>query len=283
MSQIRLTDEAIKRLPAPEKGTVFYADTTLRGFQIAVGRKKRTFYVLRWFNGRNVRQKVGEWCPPMFTAGQARKAAEALVGNMVRGVDPRVRRDGTLSDWLDDYIETYSHKSYDRLSADTATEYRDALNLYCGEKKRIKRGKHVKLVGCGWLKRDIRKISEEDVAALHRDMIDTPCAANHLVRVLRSIQRHAGMTPPPKFAWYKQRRRENGVKPEGRADFGAMILSIDNKVRKAIWLLGCYTGIRRENLCSLKWEQVDLKAATLHLAAPFSARCRGDNQEGGGE
>lgn len=250
MAQIRLTDEAIRRLAAPEAGTVFYSDTKLRGFQLAVGKKKRTFYVLRWFNGRNVRQKVGEWCPPMFTAKMAEKAAERLIGNLVQGVDPRARRDGTLSEWLESYIETYSHKSHDRLSPATADQYRKAIKLYCKT----------------WLKRDIRQISEEDVAAVHRKMINTPSAANHLVRVLRSIQRHAGMTPPPKFAWYKQRRRENGVKPDGREGFGAMIVAIENPVKRAAWLLGCYTGIRRESLCALEWKNVDLGAATLHLS-----------------
>lgn len=79
------------------------------------------------------------------------------------------------------------------------------------------------------------------------------------------MQRYAGVAPPPKFPWYKPRRRENGVKPDARTEFGQMIMKIDGSVRRAVWLLACYTGIRRESLCALEWKQVDLQAATVHL------------------
>ncbi len=249
MGQIRLTDEAIRRIPLPEHGTAWYSFPSPKGLQLAVGRTKRTFYVVRWFKDRNVRTKIGEWCPPMFTAKMAEKAAEKIVASIIQGADPRAKTQGTLEEWLERYIATRTHASVDRLSHSTADQYRKAIKLYCRS----------------WARRDLRNISEEDIAGLHRKMIKTPTAANQLVRVLRSIQRYAKLTPPPFTDWYKQRRRENGVKPDSRKAFGQMILSIASPIRRAVWLLGCYTGIRRESLCDLQWGQVDLDAATLHL------------------
>lgn len=247
MPTIKLLDSAIQRLPAPEKGTVWYYDRDLAGFQLAVGRRARTFYLVKSLAGRNVRKRLGEW--PAVPTAAARKLALVTSAQVSQGSDPRHRRDGTLAEWLADYIEVYSHRSHDRLSTKTAQQYRDYMNRYCK----------------AWLRRDLRQITNEDLLALHRKMRDIPATANGMLRILRAIMRHAGITPAAKFPWYAMRRRENGVKPNDRTAFGDAIRAIENPSKRAAWLLGCYTGIRRSNLLALRRDDVDLDAATLFL------------------
>lgn len=248
MPKMKLLDSAIQRVPSPETGTAWYYDTDLAGFQIAIGRRTRTFYLVKSLAGRNVRKRLGEW--PAVPAAAARRLALQASAAVSQGCDPRQRRDGTLREWLDDYIEVYTHRSHDRLSASTAAQYRDILDRYCRS----------------WLSRDIRQVSADDLVGLHRKLRETPATANGTLRILRAILRHGGITPQAKFPWYATRRRENGVKPQDRAKFGSALLTVENPSKRAAWLLGCYTGIRRSNLLSLRWSDVDLTDATIHLA-----------------
>jgi integrase len=154
----------------------------------------------------------------------------------------------TLRDVLADYIDVYTHEAYDRLSADTADQYRRVLDNHCSD----------------WLDRDVHLITEEEIERKHRAMRETKHVANQLVRVLRSLLRHAKIPVPPKFPWYPQGERKMDI--VDLPLFREQVLSIEHPARRAIWLLAAYTGIRRQNLLELEWSNVDLRAKTLYLS-----------------
>lgn len=245
MPTIRLTNTSVQALPLVEKGTAWYYDVRLKGFCVGVGSQKKTYYVSKSLRGRNIRVKIGD-CDAM-PCDAARKEAVGMASDISRGLDPRRRRDATLQSWLDDYIETYTHLSHDRLSAGVADQYRRVLKNHCAS----------------WLNRDLRLMTEADIQSLHQRLRSRPSMANQLIRVLRSIQRHAGIPVPPKFQWFKKGERRMDILD--LAVFREQVLSIENASRRAVWLLAVHTGIRRQNLLELEWENVDLDGQALHL------------------
>lgn len=246
MPSINLTDSAIERLPTPTTGTVFYIDAKNKKFQLAVGKRKRTFYAIAYLNGHNVRKKLGEW--PYVKARAARSFADEFLGDISRGIDPRRTKAGTLEEVLNRYIESRMHASRNTLSENTASQYRRALNNHCHR----------------WMDRDVTSITLEDVKALHHRLRDKPYMANQIVRAIRALFADAGHSMKfPKGFFYPERARENRI--DDLSEFFARVEQIDNPSRRAFWYLGCYTGIRRDTVLSLRWEQIDLDAGTVHL------------------
>lgn len=252
MPRIKFTDSNIRKLPAAETGTVWYTDTDLQGFQLAVGKRTRAFYVVKSLRNQQVRVKIGEW--PFVPALGAREQARIVIGEISKGNDPRQQADDnemlTVQDALDRYIaaRTTGREKKKSITGGTAQNYRDLFKCHAPK----------------WLRRDIRSITAAEVAEKHEKM-GYHSAANKLVRVFHSLQRSVGIVPPPGFNFNVEKPRETGVKPDERAEFGQNILAVENISRRAAWLIGCYTGIRKNNLLALEWEHVDLRACTLFL------------------
>jgi integrase len=246
MPRARLTDESIRKLPAADKGTVWYMDDKLPGFQLSIGMRTRSFYVVKSLNGRNVRKKIGEW--PGVTAKAARDAAEQLRGVISSGVDPRRKRTATLDETLDDYIEHNMHPSRAKMTQSTAASYRSLIRLHCAR----------------WRTRDLADINFADLASLHKRLGDKPYTANHVVKLIRALFKHRGLELRiPKGFFYKEEKRENAI--SDLKDFGERIAKVDWPAKRAVWLVGAYSGIRRRSLTNLEWSAVDLDAGTIHL------------------
>ena len=129
MPRARLTDETIRKLPSTTGGTVWYSDDKLPGFQLSIGTRSRTFYVVKSLHGRNVRKKLGEW--PGVTAKAAREAAEQVRGLISTGVDPRRKKEATLDEVLDDYIAYNTSPSRRKMTQATADSYKSLVRLHC--------------------------------------------------------------------------------------------------------------------------------------------------------
>src|SRR5687768_3196167 len=89
MPQLHLTNTSIRALPTPDTGTVWYYDTKDCGLSLAVGKRKRTFYLSRSLHGKNIRIRLGEF--DAVSADAARVRARQLTAEVSRGVDPRLR------------------------------------------------------------------------------------------------------------------------------------------------------------------------------------------------
>ncbi|MGB3807657.1 MAG: hypothetical protein WA936_10695, partial [Erythrobacter sp.] len=61
MPQMLLSKSNINKLQPPESGTDWYTDTTIMGFQLAVGKTKKSWYVTGSLGGKNVRKRIGEY------------------------------------------------------------------------------------------------------------------------------------------------------------------------------------------------------------------------------
>lgn len=246
MPRARLTDETIRKLPSADKGTVWYSDDKLPGFQLSIGTRSRSFYVVKSLHGRNVRKKLGEW--PGVTAKAAREAAEQVRGLISTGVDPRRKKEATLDEVLDDYIAYNTSPSRRKMSQATADSYKALIRLHCPR----------------WRNRDLATITFEDIESLHKRLEGRPYTANHVVKLIRALFKHRRITMSiPKGFFYREEKRDNAI--TDLKDFFERAAKVDWTPKRAVWLMGAYTGIRRRSLTGLEWSAVDLDKGTIHL------------------
>jgi integrase len=142
-----------------------------------------------------------------------------------------------------------------------------------------------------WLDKPITKITREMIAKRHSNHGDTnsKARANNAMRVLRAIfnfaiyQYQTGdgqpiiAVNPVKYlshtrGWFRVDRKQTVIKPHQLADWYQGITQLVSKetYRNALlwhdyFLLLLFTGMRKTEAASLRWEDIDLKSKTLTL------------------
>lgn len=91
--RIQLNDKAIAQLPTPDKGRYIVRDSTLKGFFLLVGRRKKSFMIqgdLRQQGKRasTVRMTIGDSTEVSTRA--ARAVAREYLAQIGRGLHPRL-------------------------------------------------------------------------------------------------------------------------------------------------------------------------------------------------
>lgn len=72
--------------------------------------------------------------------------------------------------------------------------------------------------------------------------------------------------------FHKQERRREPV--QDLAAWWAAVHGIDNAVRRDLWLLILFTGLRRDDAKTVRWEHVDFDAGTIHRPQPKGGKDR---------
>ena len=242
--KLHLTDTAIERVERPEKGTVWLIDDELKGFHLALGKGTARFYVFLVKHGQNKRIPVGYW--PATKVKAARAEAMKIIGDVKSGTYSSVSKETTLRDAFD--TATAERVASGHLRETTATQYRAMFALHC---------KHLE-------KKPALLVSQDDIRDLKPRMADKPYAFNQVVRILSATYATKGWdSPTAKVKVNKDTKRQSKITDNRR--WYEQVLAIENNVRRNYLLIAAATGIRRENLASLKWSQVDLNKKTIHL------------------
>ena len=96
--------------------------------------------------------------------------------------------------------------------------------------------------------------------------------ADKAVRIISSVynfmleaERYSGKNPAEGVSASIAVERERYVEDEEMPQLMAALADLDNECMRHFFLLALYTGIRRGNLCSVRWRDVSLENQTLHL------------------
>ena len=182
---------------------------------------------------------------------------------MAGGGDPAAERADaralpTLGEVFDDYIES----GCDRADV-TQRSYRRYANLYLGD----------------WRSRPIDAITRRDVESRFHLLTERHDAvpANQALSFLRSMYRrpcvdYDGLRNPVEQwlagggRYHPHRRRKTSlpaeVLPKWREGIDAVVR---NPVHGDLILFGLYTGMRRDEIISLRWERVDMEAGLFRV------------------
>ncbi|WP_084273752.1 tyrosine-type recombinase/integrase [Legionella fairfieldensis] len=273
---LRLTKSVIDKLePTAGKDQSFYRDETLKGFALRITASGvKSFVVETRINGRVKRVTLGKY--GNITAEEARKQAKTLLGSVARGDDPIAEKKTqkvnamTLNQVLNDYL-----KARKDLKPRTLTDYHCVLHEVVSD----------------WLDKPITKITREMIAKRHSEhgTTNSKARANNAMRVLRALfnfamyeyQKGDGQpiiaVNPVKYlshtrGWFRVDRKQTVIKPHQLADWYKGITQLVEReaYRNALlwhdyFLLLLFTGMRKTEVSSLRWEDIDLKSKTITL------------------
>lgn len=266
---VRITKAFVDKAEVPkDKDQIFYRDDHLKGFALRVtSAGSKSFVVEKNIANKVRRITLGKY--GALTVEQARKEAQKIIGQIAVGIDPLAQkraakmREVTLKQVFDDYLQT--RKS---LKKNTLYNYQRVLNGPFAQ----------------WRSKPLVSITKDRVAKHHEKIGGErgEAFANLSMRVLRALFNFAAgqyedsegkslITENPvkrlsqTRAWYRVERRQTYIKPHELAPWSKSVLSLQNETLRDYLILLLFSGLRRQEAATLKWENVDLNAKTLKI------------------
>jgi len=234
---------------------VYWFDEATPGLALCITQAgSRTYYVVRWVNGKPQRIRLGKF--PDVTVEQARTIAKAIVGDIAKGVDPIAERKAarnvpTLQALFDHWLETHA-KLHKRTWRDDERQF----NKYLAE----------------FQNRRLSTIKTSEVAAWHGRVGQDhgPVQANRSLALLATLFNaadrlgYAGRNPCDGVKRFREESRERFLLPaEMRKFFGAV--QEEPEPWPDYFLLLLFTGARRSNVAEMRWDEIDFDGAVWRI------------------
>lgn len=266
--KVRFTKAAIERLELPETGRVYWYDTEARGLAVCLWPTgKRVFMLYRKIDGKPERIKLGEW--PEMSVEQARTAVERFKGRIADGENPARKRRSvadapTLGEVFAEFIEAPTRTKEKRpRSPVTIKGYRYLFDEHL----------------VAWQNRQVSRITRDDIEKMHNRIGgQRPYLANRVLSLLKAIFEFAvdkgkyATNPAARLPKFQEESRERFLQADELPKFfEALEAEPSEKVRDFI-KVALFTGQRRTNVLSMKWEDVNLTRATWSIPRTKSGK-----------
>ena len=259
---LKLTKRTVDSLCVSSGDTVVW-DRDLPGFGIRVYSTGRKVWCAQARGPRGITKRKALGLHGEITSDEARQRATATIDRIRQGLPPeppQAESEPTIADLAERYMESHVRVN---CRPNTITNFAKALRIYI-----VPELGHLRL----------SEVDRAHVSSLHHRMRDKPWQANYVVDLLSGMLRLAeawGMTQPGRnpcrsVRRYRLQARERFLSPEeyralGRVlneaeDNGTVILSAIHAIR-----LLMLTGCRKNEILTLKWDEVDLEAGELKL------------------
>jgi len=260
------TKAVLKALPLPRKGKRhYYLDTFDQHLHLSLAVSAggtKSVVVQRRVDGKPRRHVLGRF--PDMTIEQARRQAGNLNLEIAAGQNPyertRPEREGlTLAKFFDEYLERHAkpHKRSWQQDADMFRLYAQALASI-----------------------RLARVTRRMVSQLHVELGAERGhrTANRVLQLLRIVFRKAiewdcyeGENPATGVRRFPEYQRERFLLPDELPKFAAALVADAEERGDRTWhdffWLALYTGARRSNLLSMRWEDIDLEHRTWTIPA----------------
>jgi integrase len=263
-AKLKLTEARINRLPASSR-TVFCGE--LKGFGVRVreadGTRTFTFVVQRdipRFPGSKERKtkKVTYPHKGKHELARAREWAKDIIRAMERGEDPtELRTSCTLRAALEKHLKGMQNRG---ASPASLRSLRYNVEHYAG----------------ALLDRDLASIERRELEQLHDAISERgKYVANTTLRQVQTLFNtarkkmgfdHLDKEVTAAVDYHKQERRRDPV-PD-LASWWDAVEGIRNTVRRDLWWFVLFTGLRRDDAKTVRWEHVDFDNGTIHRPKP---------------
>ncbi|MGC6488295.1 MAG: tyrosine-type recombinase/integrase, partial [Planctomycetota bacterium] len=273
MPKFKLTTSSVKqRCRPPADGETkpngkpidehWYWDTEDRGFFLKISRTCSTFFVQRDVRGRTRRVKIGRH--PTWTVDQARKRARELIVQMDQGIDPNAQkreeaaRGTTLREARDWHLASMQARRCAQRSLETV-RYETDRQL------------------SDWLDRPLADIRPNECARRHERITKEsgPYAANRALQTFRACWNTAARRlddlprcPTRGVTFNKTRRRREPIPWAKLSAWRRAVDGIRNPIRRDLQLFILFTGLRSTDAKTVRWDDVDFEAGTIHRPKP---------------
>jgi integrase len=232
------------------------------GFGVRQQRRDKIYFLKtrigarqRWFTIG----KHGTW-----TVNKARREARAIQGEIDRGHDPATVRDADAKvPTIKKVVERFLEEVEAKRRKSTAAQYRDLLERLAVPEL----GNH-----------KIRDVHFRDIASLHYKHRNMPITANRVIAVLSSMfswcERHGlrdrDTNPASGVEKFKEKARERFLSSRELGRLGIALARAERKQTETPWVLAAirlliFTGMRRNEVLTLRWQDVNTEMAMLSL------------------
>jgi len=270
--RLKFTKPALAALPLPPAGTrAVYYDTDIPKLAIRItSADTRTFYVVKRDGSAMSWLKLGTF--PEMVPEQARNAAERVLGDFAKGLNPALRkREERQKQTLGEAFEQYRTLHVAPRGIKTADAIDAMWSRMLGplpdepaKKHGRKRTKHP--AGVDWSNRKLDAIDNPAVRALHANVgKTTPIVANRVVELLSSIYNRAsewgyrGTNPCLGIQPFKETKRDRFLTADELPRFFKALVDDTSAAFQHFVLLALLTGARRTNVLAMQWGDVDLR------------------------
>lgn len=258
MDRIVLGVTVIREAPAAPAGKrIRLHDERVPGLFVEItDRGTKTFKYRRRIGRRVQMMTLGRF--PELRIDQARRMALGYAGEFVSGGNPQERkRDArnelTLGELFDEYLVRHA-KPHKKTWAQDENQFR----LYLDE----------------WRNRQLSQITPRDVQARHLFVHDAagPYAANRMLALLHCLFAMADEwgyfaqpNPARKVKKFREKSRERFLQADELPRFFAAVEAEPNETIRDFVLMSLFTGARRANVLAMRWDQINLEAATWSI------------------
>ena len=266
LNRLSLTRRSIEAMKPRERPWVAW-DDKLTGFGVRVQPSGVKSFFVNYRTGEGGRKapnrnvvigRFGRMAPE-----QARRLAQQVLGKVAAGGDPaRERSEARAMPLLKQAFEDYMASNPNR-SASTDTKYRGDFGSHLGD----------------WQLRPLDAITRQDVEALFNRLTGDLgwSAANRAISLLRAIYRRPcvdfeGLRNPVDLwlagggRYHRPKRRKISAPAEVLPCWKKGIEAAVGmaSARDALWF-GLYTGMRIDEVLTLRWERVDMAALVFRV------------------
>ncbi len=277
-TRIRFTKTALFALALPKKGArATYYDTEVPKLAIRLtAAGARVFYVVKRDGAVMSWVKLGAF--PDMTPEGARKAAERILGDFAKGINPaKAKRAERQKQTLGEAYEQYRVLHVIPRGIKSADEIHALWERCLGtlpdapaKRHGRKRTKHN--AGFDWSNRKLDAIDNAAVRAMHAGIGKTHATmANRVVELLSSIYNRAseagytGSNPTDGIKPFKEAKRDRFIQAGELPRFFTALAADTSVDFKHFVLLSLLTGARRTNVLAMRWQDVDLESATWRI------------------
>jgi integrase len=272
--RMKITVTNINNLALSSGKPIFIYDESIKGFGVKITKTKKVFFAEARVKGRSNKTRVTIGTFPILTVYQARDLAKDALAKMAQGINPNIEKKQselesvTLQKVFDEYLEIKT------LKPRTIRDYKENMRNAFPD----------------WKNKPLISISKKNVQKRHTKLGERSHArANNAMRMLRAIFNFAisqyedekGLSLIPvnpvsvltqMKLWYHVGRKQTVIAKSELKDWFKAVINLkgnahNNKadiVRGYILFL-LFTGLRRTEAATLKWENINFKAKTFNL------------------
>ncbi|MDR1457515.1 MAG: site-specific integrase, partial [Puniceicoccales bacterium] len=249
-TEINFTKATLLELPIPPKGFMTYRDTKEKGLNLYVtANGHKSFIFRKYIDGKDHRIVLGHF--PDMTVELARKEAQKIKGQLAEGKNPceekeKVAEEKTFGEAYEMYIDRHV-KVEDKPST----------------LKDIK--KQTKNILFHWSHRILASLSRYEMQDMH-DRIGREhgkIEANRALAYTRAIYNKMiewgweGTNPAIGVKKFKEQKRDRFILHDELPKFMEALEMEPNRAMRDFFLMCLYTGARRSNVLSMRWEDID--------------------------
>jgi integrase len=289
MATIKLTERSVSALPSPtDAPQAYYWDEELTGLGVVVGRTGiKTFVVygrVAGAKGKRVKTKLGVFGQPRddrhrWTVELARIEARKVLGRLAMGENPNAAPEGhpaPSGPTVRDGVETHLAKMRKRGRAERSiATFVHETNKYLAD----------------WLDRPFSELTGAKLIELHQQIKDraakrtgtnpandkgAPLANRviaHVSAAWRSLNKKlegqlGSWNPASAVDKDTIKPKRERIADEDLPEYAARVATMRSPIRRDGLLLALYTGLRNEDVRTIRFEAVDWDEHTLHLPNP---------------